>query len=121
MITWLSLLYLAALIGMAVYGLLGLVTLLFYWRYRHKAYPAPAVADDHLPSVTVQLPIYNERLVLPREQHGDVKLARRPGGEISGKAEADSLTAGSAFARSRERFGKVERAIARNDGERDRP
>lgn len=66
MITWLSLLYLAALIGMAVYGLLGLVTLLFYWRYRHKAYPAPAVADDHLPSVTVQLPIYNERLVLPR-------------------------------------------------------
>ena len=62
-----------------------------------------------------------ERLVLPREQHGDVKLARRPGGEISGKAEADSLTAGSAFARSRERFGKVERAIARNDGERDRP
>ncbi len=66
MITWLGAAYMAALAAMAVYGLLGLATLLFYWRHRRDVFPCPEVADEALPAVTVQLPIYNERLVLPR-------------------------------------------------------
>ncbi len=51
---------------MAVYGLLGLVTLLLYWQHRRATFPCPDISDESLPAVTVQLPIYNERLVLPR-------------------------------------------------------
>ena len=66
MITWLSTAYLAVLAALAVYGFLGLVTLLFYWRHRRATFPCPDVPDERLPSVTVQLPVYNERLVLAR-------------------------------------------------------
>lgn len=63
---WISRIYLLLLSGMAVYGCLGLVTLWFYWRHRHDRFPCPPVPESALPSVTVQLPVYNERLVLPR-------------------------------------------------------
>lgn len=59
-------LYIAAVAGLAVYGLLGLVTLWLYWRHRHDEEAHPSVADDVLPRVTVQLPIYNERFVVER-------------------------------------------------------
>lgn len=62
----LSGLYLFAATGLAVYGFLGLVTLLLYWRHRHDTSPLPACSDAELPSVTVQLPIYNERYVVGR-------------------------------------------------------
>ncbi len=63
--TGLRLLYIALLSGLSIYGLLGLVTFVYYWRHRDDDLPAPAPAADP-PAVTVQLPIYNERLVVPR-------------------------------------------------------
>jgi cellulose synthase/poly-beta-1,6-N-acetylglucosamine synthase-like glycosyltransferase len=59
-------LYLLALSGLALYGLLGLFTLWLFMRHRYDGTP-PADADvDSLPVVTVQLPIYNERYVVKR-------------------------------------------------------
>ena len=52
--------------GIAIFGILGLITLGYYWRHRHESFPCPQVSDEELPSVTVQLPIYNERFVLGR-------------------------------------------------------
>lgn len=59
-------LYLLALSGLALYGLLGLFTLWQFWRHREAA-ERPSVYDpESLPPVTVQLPIYNERYVVER-------------------------------------------------------
>ncbi|MEM7115291.1 MAG: glycosyltransferase [Chloroflexota bacterium] len=66
MITILSTLYVITVAWIAVYGLLGLLTLALYWRHRNDQFPLPSVADEDLPSVTVQLPIYNERFVVER-------------------------------------------------------
>jgi cellulose synthase/poly-beta-1,6-N-acetylglucosamine synthase-like glycosyltransferase len=63
---WLSVLYLAALAGISVFGLLGLVTLWLYRRHRQDAFPCPALPDGEWPPVTVQLPIHNERYVVER-------------------------------------------------------
>lgn len=65
-ISWLSGIYLTAAAGIALFGLLGLATLWFYWRHRNDSFPCPEVAVDELPRVTVQLPIYNERFVVGR-------------------------------------------------------
>lgn len=65
-INWLSGIYIGAVAGIAVFGMLGLVTIWFYWRHRHDSFPCPIVTDSELPVVTVQLPIYNERLVVER-------------------------------------------------------
>ncbi len=58
--------YLLVLSGLAVYGSLGLLTLWLFWRHRHDGAAAPAARPEDLPSVTVQLPIYNERYVVKR-------------------------------------------------------
>lgn len=58
--------YVVAAVGLSLYGLLGLITLWLYWRHRHDTFPLPEVAHADLPAVTVQLPIYNERLVVER-------------------------------------------------------
>lgn len=63
---WLSGLYLLAASGIALFGLLGLVTLWYYWRHRDDAFPCPQVTPERLPRVTVQLPVYNERFVIGR-------------------------------------------------------
>jgi len=55
--------YFAVLGAMAVYGLHRLFIIWLYHRYRHSAPVAP-VAPEVLPSVTVQLPIFNERYVV---------------------------------------------------------
>ena len=65
-VTWLSNIYFAAAAGIAIFGLLGLVTLWYYWRHRLDSFPCPPVSLDDLPSVTVQLPVYNERFVIGR-------------------------------------------------------
>ena len=52
-----------------------------------------------------------ERWVLEREQRGQVKLAFRPDGEISGKTEMAAVSDGSAFTRARERARRVEAAL----------
>lgn len=62
----LSSIYLVAASGIALFGLLGLVTLWYYWRHRNDTFPCPDIPPDRLPRVTVQLPVYNERLVVGR-------------------------------------------------------
>ncbi|MCA9950223.1 MAG: glycosyltransferase [Anaerolineales bacterium] len=58
--------YILVVAGLALYGLVGLLTLWLYWRHRHEDFICPVVADADLPLVTVQLPIYNERFVVGR-------------------------------------------------------
>lgn len=64
--TWLQTIYLLALVGLSVFGFLGLVTLWLYWRHRQESFPCPKVSEQFLPPVTVQLPIFNERFVVER-------------------------------------------------------
>lgn len=64
MIGILSGLYVLALSGLSVFGLLGLLTLSLFWRHRHAQFPPPMIPEDSWPAVTVQLPIYNERYVV---------------------------------------------------------
>ena len=64
--SWITAVYLLIVGGLAVYGLLGLYTLAAYWKHRHDQFPCPTISDDALPTVTVQLPIYNEQFVVDR-------------------------------------------------------
>ena len=63
--TILGLLYMLVLAGLSVYGLLGLLTLGLYWRHRQDEAVTPMLPVA-LPTVTVQLPIYNEQFVVQR-------------------------------------------------------
>ena len=76
MITILATLYVLTVAWIAVYGLLGLLTLALYWRHRHDTFPCPAVSDEQLPHVTIQLPIFNERFVVERLIETAVFFAR---------------------------------------------
>jgi cellulose synthase/poly-beta-1,6-N-acetylglucosamine synthase-like glycosyltransferase len=58
--------YVVILAGLALYGCLGVVTLFFYWRHRHRSHVLPHVPVRDLPPVVVQLPIYNEQFVVER-------------------------------------------------------
>lgn len=66
MVNFLVLVHLTGVVGLALYGMLGFVTLWLYLRHRREDYRLPEVADADWPSVTVQLPIYNERYVVER-------------------------------------------------------
>lgn len=66
-------LYFTALGGLALYGLFGLLTLLLYWQHRHETFPTPPLPNNP-PSVTVQLPIFNEPFVVERLIHTAVSL-----------------------------------------------
>lgn len=57
---------LLALGGLALYGFLGLYTLLIYRRCRRPSDGATPVRRAPLPRVTVQLPLYNELYVVER-------------------------------------------------------
>lgn len=59
-------LHAAAVIGLAVYGLLGFFTLFLFLRYRRAQTATVPAVWDALPVVTVQLPVYNERDVVER-------------------------------------------------------
>ncbi len=59
-------LYLLVLVGMAVYGWLGLLTLWLYWRHRQAQFPTPQMDGEDWPVVTIQLPIFNEQYVIGR-------------------------------------------------------
>lgn len=59
-------LHVAAIAGLALYGSLGFLTLALFLRVRGRSRPAPCPDEADLPSVTVQLPIYNEREVVGR-------------------------------------------------------
>jgi hypothetical protein len=58
MINIIAALYILTVTGISVYGLLGLLTLVLYWRHRHDEFPCPSFSTE-LPPVTIQLPIYN--------------------------------------------------------------
>jgi cellulose synthase/poly-beta-1,6-N-acetylglucosamine synthase-like glycosyltransferase len=62
----LDLLYTLASLWLAVYGLNSLILVVLYWRHRNRAPDAPAVPRERLPTVTVQLPLYNEKHVAER-------------------------------------------------------
>ena len=65
MITFLLIIYAIALLGVTTFGLLGFITLWFYWKHRHAEEAPPALPFGmDMPWVTVQLPIYNERYVV---------------------------------------------------------
>lgn len=64
--TLIALLYGLVACFLAVYGANALFLTALFFRHRHKAISPPTVADEDLPSVTVQLPIYNEKYVATR-------------------------------------------------------
>ena len=67
MIPLLGTLYLLLALGLAVYGLTGLLTLGLYLRHRRDPTPRPRpLRPEDAPPVTVQLPVYNEAPVIER-------------------------------------------------------
>lgn len=58
--------YSLSVLGLAVYGALGFLTLALYLRHRREIVALPEVDDRSLPPVTVQLPVYNESIVVER-------------------------------------------------------
>ena len=65
----LAILYAFAAISLAIYGFNALLfTALFVWLRRRETHAAAveAVSPESFPSVTIQLPIFNERFVVER-------------------------------------------------------
>jgi cellulose synthase/poly-beta-1,6-N-acetylglucosamine synthase-like glycosyltransferase len=60
----LDIVYLIAVVLLALYGLNAFVSVVLYLAHRRNAAPRPPLRE--LPIVTVQLPIYNEKYVLER-------------------------------------------------------
>ena len=59
-------LYVLVTLWLTVYGLNSLVLVVLYWRHGGRPSPTLPVSRDHLPTVTVQLPLYNEKHVAER-------------------------------------------------------
>src|SRR4030095_15589154 len=57
--------YFVVLFGLSLYGLHRYVIVYLYLKYRKRA-PQPLSKFEHLPKVTVQLPIFNELYVVER-------------------------------------------------------
>ena len=70
--------YMVAVALLSVYGLLGMFTLWLYWRHKDDDFSPPSVSIHELPSVTVQLPVYNERFVVERLIQSAVQLDYPP-------------------------------------------
>ncbi len=62
----LTLVYIFSAVALAVYAMGGLVLLLIWLRHRRDNPELPEVAEAQLPSVTIQIPVYNERTVISR-------------------------------------------------------
>ena len=60
----LELLYLLALLGLAIYGINNAITVLLYWRKKNEVVQPMPMAE--WPTVTVQLPTFNERYTVER-------------------------------------------------------
>lgn len=66
-LVWLlGLVYTVAATVLALYSASFFILIIVYLRYRHRVPPVPDVADKDLLSVTLQLPVYNERHVAER-------------------------------------------------------
>jgi cellulose synthase/poly-beta-1,6-N-acetylglucosamine synthase-like glycosyltransferase len=64
MSTLLTILYVICALLLSIYAISQTLLLLIYWRHRRDTLPTPKIHD--FPSVTVQLPLYNERYVVER-------------------------------------------------------
>lgn len=73
MINFIFLLYIGAVIGLALYGAVGLLTMILFVRHRRDEVPSPPEPVSW-PMVTVQLPIFNERFVVEQLIETAVKL-----------------------------------------------
>jgi cellulose synthase/poly-beta-1,6-N-acetylglucosamine synthase-like glycosyltransferase len=62
----LAVLYALVTLWLAVYGLNSWVLVALYWWHRRRSWLCPPVPRDRLPTVTVQLPVYNEKHVVER-------------------------------------------------------
>jgi cellulose synthase/poly-beta-1,6-N-acetylglucosamine synthase-like glycosyltransferase len=58
--------YFAILLVLSVYGIHRYEVIRTYFKHRNKGVKEPAVRFEHLPPVTIQLPLYNERYVTER-------------------------------------------------------
>jgi cellulose synthase/poly-beta-1,6-N-acetylglucosamine synthase-like glycosyltransferase len=58
--------YFAVMILLAIYGLHRYTLVYLYYKHRKQYRPDPPTHFDELPSVTVQLPIFNEQFVVDR-------------------------------------------------------
>ncbi len=58
--------YFGILAVLSIYGMHRFETIRTYFKYRKKATQETDVGFEHLPPVTIQLPLYNERYVLER-------------------------------------------------------
>src|SRR5580698_2621509 len=66
--------YFGILAVLSVYGMHRFETIRTYFKYRKKATQETNVGFEHLPPVTIQLPLYNERYVLERLIDETVKM-----------------------------------------------
>jgi cellulose synthase/poly-beta-1,6-N-acetylglucosamine synthase-like glycosyltransferase len=57
--------YILSLTILFVFGLHGFIMIYYYLKYKDKKHPAVQLVGDY-PTVTVQLPVYNERYVVDR-------------------------------------------------------
>lgn len=62
----LQILYLICLAGLAVFGLNNIVSTILYIKTRKKGTVLPKMDLEKLPTVTIQLPIFNERYMVKR-------------------------------------------------------
>ncbi|HEC36080.1 MAG TPA: glycosyltransferase [Anaerolineae bacterium] len=62
----LAALYALVTLWLTAYGLNSWILVALYWRNGHRSHPAPPVPRHRLPTVTVQLPVYNEQHVVER-------------------------------------------------------
>src|SRR5271170_1096594 len=59
--------YFSVLIVLSIYGIHRYDIIRTYFKHRHKATREPSAhVFEHLPAVTIQLPLYNERYVVER-------------------------------------------------------
>ncbi len=105
MTTILLLIYSLILVGLAIYGFNTLFFSVQFLRRRKTAFTnfEPPLADDQLPAVTVQLPIFNEKLVVERLIDAVVALDY-PAEKLSVQVLDDSTDDTIALARARVAF-----------------
>lgn len=66
LIDLLTLLYIGAALALGLFSSAIFILLLLWWKHHIHTPPLPHISDEALPSVTVQLPIYNENAVVKR-------------------------------------------------------
>lgn len=78
MMVVLVVIYVAAALLLALYAFNTWILTFFYFKHRTTSLPLPTLAETKLPRVTVQLPIFNEALVVERLIEAVVQLDYPP-------------------------------------------